>query len=102
MATGDVVGILNSDDFYTDENVLQTVADNFMNYSVDAVYGDIHFVHDADLGKCVRYYSSRLFSRHFGYVSVSCPLILPFIANVRFSTRRGYIVWITRLELIMR
>ena len=39
MATGDVVGILNSDDFYTDENVLQTVADNFMNYSVDAVYG---------------------------------------------------------------
>ena len=36
MATGDVVGILNSDDFYTDENVLQTVADNFMNYSVDA------------------------------------------------------------------
>lgn len=62
MATGDVVGILNSDDFYTDENVLQTVADNFMNYSVDAVYGDIHFVHDADLGKCVRYYSSRLFS----------------------------------------
>lgn len=62
MATGDVVGILNSDDFYTDENVLQTVADNFMNYSVDAVYGDIHFVHDADLSKCVRYYSSRLFS----------------------------------------
>ena len=59
---GDVVGILNSDDFYTDENVLQTVADNFMNHSVDAVYGDIHFVHDADLGKCVRYYSSRLFS----------------------------------------
>ena len=62
MATGDVVGILNSDDFYTDENVLQTVADNFQNYSVDAVYGDIHFVRDADLGKCVRYYSSRLFS----------------------------------------
>ena len=28
MATGDVVGILNSDDFYTDENVLQTVADS--------------------------------------------------------------------------
>ena len=37
MATGDVVGILNSDDFYTDENVLQTVADNFVNHSVDAV-----------------------------------------------------------------
>ena len=62
MATGDVVGILNSDDFYTDENVLQTVADNFMNHSVDAVYGDIHFVREGNLDKCVRYYSSRLFS----------------------------------------
>ena len=46
IATGDVVGILNSDDFYTDENVLQTVADNFVNHSVDAVYGDIHFVRE--------------------------------------------------------
>lgn len=62
MATGDVVGILNSDDFYTDENVLQTVADNFMNHSVDAVYGDIHFVREGNLDKCVRYYSSKLFS----------------------------------------
>ena len=62
MATGDVVGILNSDDFYTDENVLQTVADNFMNHSVDAVYGDIHFVHDADLGKCEVLFFKIIFS----------------------------------------
>ena len=55
IATGDVVGILNSDDFYTDENVLQTVADNFVNHSVDAVYGDIHFVSEGNLDKCVRY-----------------------------------------------
>lgn len=42
MASGDIIGILNSDDFYTDEDVLQTVADNFLNHSVDAIYGDIH------------------------------------------------------------
>ena len=79
IATGDVVGILNSDDFYTDENVLQTVADNFVNHSVDAVYGDIHFVHDADLGKCVRYYSSRLFSPfwlRFGFMPAPSFLLL--------------------------
>ena len=29
MATGDVVGILNSDDFYTSEDALQTIADAF-------------------------------------------------------------------------
>lgn len=31
MATGDVVGILNSDDYYTDIDILQTVADTFKN-----------------------------------------------------------------------
>ncbi len=63
MATGDVVGILNSDDFYTSSDVLDTVADTFSHNDIDAVYGDIHFVNDDDLSKCVRYYSSRIFSR---------------------------------------
>lgn len=58
-ATGDVVGILNSDDFYTSDNILGLIADGISN--VDAVYGDIHFVKDDDLNKCVRYYSSKNF-----------------------------------------
>lgn len=31
----------------------------------DATYGDIHFVNDDDLSKCVRYYSSAVFSCSF-------------------------------------
>ena len=63
MATGDVVGILNSDDYYTDIDILQTVADTFKNNNqLDALYGDIHFVRDGAPDKCVRYYSSRMFS----------------------------------------
>lgn len=61
MATGDVVGILNSDDFYTSDDVLECVAREIEG--VDAVYGDIHFVNPDDLSKCVRYYSSRSFRR---------------------------------------
>lgn len=107
MATGDVVGLLNSDDFYTCDDVLATVAAAFGNSScgnndsvgnndsgnscgnndsgnvksgngrddsrtpLDAVYGDIHFVRPSDLGRCVRYYSSRLFRpwlMRFGYM----------------------------------
>lgn len=63
MATGDVVGILNSDDFYTSNDILQVVANNMSASGVDAVYGDIHFVNDENLDKCVRYYSSRIFCR---------------------------------------
>ena len=63
MATGDVVGILNSDDFFTSNDVLEKVADSFIGNDVDAVYGDIHFVRSDDLNRCVRYYSSRIFRR---------------------------------------
>lgn len=63
MATGDVVGILNSDDFFTSNDVLEKVAECFADNDVDAVYGDIHFVRSDDLNRCVRYYSSRIFRR---------------------------------------
>lgn len=63
LASGDVVGILNSDDFYTSNDVLSRIVDVFRKEDIDAVYGDIHFVNDNDLEKCVRYYSSRRFAR---------------------------------------
>lgn len=63
LATGDVVGILNSDDFYTATYVLEKVAQAMEDRNVDAVYGDVHFVRDNDLARCVRYYSSRPFHR---------------------------------------
>lgn len=64
MATGDVVGILNSDDFFTSRDVLKKVAEAFEQDSLlDAVYGDVHFVHPNNLNKCVRYYSSKVFKR---------------------------------------
>lgn len=63
MATGDVIGILNSDDFYTSDDALACIAETLENEKVDAVYGDIHYVNDEDLKKCVRYYSSKPFRR---------------------------------------
>ncbi len=62
MATGDVVGIINSDDFFTSNEVLESLAKEFgKDSSLDAIYGDIHFVKDEDLTKCTRYYSSSYF-----------------------------------------
>lgn len=62
MATGDVIGILNSDDFFTSDDVISKVVDAFVSDdSIDAVYGDIHFVEASNLKKCTRYFSSRFF-----------------------------------------
>lgn len=61
-ATGDIIGILNSDDFYTSDDVLECVAKEFEdNPNLEAVYGDIHFVNPGNLKKCIRYYSSAYF-----------------------------------------
>lgn len=62
-ATGEVVGILNSDDFYTSSNILEEVVHKLSDPNIDAVYGDVHYVNEADLQKCVRYYSSSVFRR---------------------------------------
>ena len=61
MATGDVVGILNSDDYFTACDVVERMAPAFDDDNVDAVYGDIHFIRDGQPDKCIRYYSSRPF-----------------------------------------
>ena len=61
MASGDVVGILNSDDYFTSDDILQTVDNAFKSHEIDAIYGDIHFIRDGNPQKCIRYYSSRMF-----------------------------------------
>jgi glycosyltransferase involved in cell wall biosynthesis len=57
-STGDVVGFLNADDMYADENVLTDVAACFDDPAVDAVYGDLVYVDPADPSRIVRYWRS--------------------------------------------
>lgn len=59
--TGDVIGILNSDDFFTSNNVIERMVKGFPN-DADAVYGDVHFVKANNVHKNIRYYSGRIFS----------------------------------------
>ena len=64
MAQGDVVGILNSDDFFASDHVLQTVADAFAgNPALDGVYADVRYVNWQDTSKTVRIFSGKDFKR---------------------------------------
>ena len=62
MVTGDVIGTLNADDFYADENVLAEVAEVFENPDIDACYADLVYVAQTDTKKILRYWKSRVFS----------------------------------------
>src|SRR6056297_712631 len=61
LASGDIIGILNSDDFFYANDVVEQVVKEFMENDVDAVYGDVQFVSPAK-DKIVRYYSSKKFN----------------------------------------
>jgi len=61
LATGDIIGILNSDDVYFNEYVIENVVKKFEETNVDCVYGDLYFVRKSDLGKVVRYWKSSVF-----------------------------------------
>lgn len=53
-ATGDVIGILNSDDFYHDEHVLEDINRAMDGQPVECVYGDLKFVQSNNTKKVVR------------------------------------------------
>lgn len=55
MATGEIVGILNSDDFFASPTVLQSVSDAFNDEQVDAVYGEIFYVCEGSKLRIVNY-----------------------------------------------
>ena len=62
LATGDIIGILNADDYYINDNVLGSVAEEFKQHTVDAVFADLEYFASDNPDKVVRYYSSKRFT----------------------------------------
>jgi glycosyltransferase involved in cell wall biosynthesis len=58
LATGDVVGVMHSDDYFADDKVLADVADAFADPTVDAVYGDLDYVDASDTSRVVRHWKA--------------------------------------------
>ena len=61
LATGDVVGFLNSDDVYANEHVLEKIVMAFRHKDADSVYGDLNYVQRDDITKVVRHWKSHEF-----------------------------------------
>lgn len=67
LATGDVIGILNSDDVYTDPDVLANIMALFRDETVDACYADLQYVRADNLNKVTRTWRSGACSRYSFY-----------------------------------
>ena len=61
LATGDIVGILNSDDFYNSNDVIAKVVKTFQEGEYEGVYGDLEYVDARNTNRVVRYWESKAY-----------------------------------------
>ncbi len=61
LSSGDIIGILNSDDTLADNKVVGRIVKEFENSEVAAVFSDVQFVKRNDISIPVRFYSSKFF-----------------------------------------
>ena len=62
-ASGDVVGLMHSDDLFAHDRVLESVAEAFDDPQVDCVYGDLQYVAANDITRVIRHWTSGAYSR---------------------------------------
>ncbi len=67
LAKGDIVGILNSDDFYAAPDVIEKVVKLFENPSIMAVYADLQYVDESDTTKVVRHWKAGEYNQQAFY-----------------------------------
>lgn len=60
LATGNLIGILNSDDMFEDQNVISQIVNSIGD--CDAIYSDLCYVKQEDTDKIVRYWKSGNFT----------------------------------------
>ncbi len=68
LATGDVIGLLHSDDFYINNRVLEKYAAAFLKQNSDAVYSDLYYVDRDNTSKIVRKWKSGAY-RHSAFIN---------------------------------
>ncbi|MEO0405499.1 MAG: glycosyltransferase, partial [Bacteroidota bacterium] len=57
-ASGEVVGILNSDDFYAHSDVLKDIDKLFRRTEAEGIYADLVYVNRDDTNEVIRYWKS--------------------------------------------
>ncbi len=64
LATGDIVGILNSDDMFASADSVRTIVDCFEHSTTDSVYGNLVYVEAGNPERITRYWKGNTYKRN--------------------------------------
>ncbi len=65
LATGDIIGILNSDDILASDTIISDVANAFKTASIEVVYGNLSYFRTGEADKVVRLWRSKPYYDRF-------------------------------------
>lgn len=60
-ATGEIIGLMHSDDLFESPRILDLVAETMADRRVHGVYGDLVYVSASDPGRVIRYWNSGVY-----------------------------------------
>jgi len=64
VATGDIVGILNSDDMFASADAVRSIVDGFETSGADSIYGDLVYVDPKNIHRIIRYWRGISYKRY--------------------------------------
>lgn len=89
-ANGEIIGIINSDDIYHRNDIIEKISNTFITYKdIQVIFGDVRFIRSDNLDKTIRYYSSKNFfpeKFRFGFM----PAHPTFFVYKKFFEKFGY------------
>jgi glycosyltransferase len=91
LATGEIIGILNSDDFYTGPAILTKVAKAFEDPSVEVVYGDLQYVKQNNKDIIIRTWKAGAFQKKYLYYGWMPPHPTFFVPCSLISSLNSFI-----------
>ena len=120
IAKGEIVGMLNADDFFADENILLNVAKAFKLNNPDLLYGDLDYVDNSN--KVIRswksgkysngifnwgwmpphptFYCKRIYFEKLGYYSLNYGTAADYELMVRFLHHNKLSVFYLKLIMV--
>ena len=90
LAKGDVIGVLNSDDFYPANHILAKVEQIFSEPEVEACYGDLHYVDKVDTTRVVRNWRAGDYKRERFFGGWMPPHPTFFLRRQLYEKHGGY------------
>lgn len=64
LATGDIIGILNSDDLYYSNDIISKIVESFQTTDIDCIFGDLFYVNPDNTNKIVRKWSTGSYKQN--------------------------------------